>query len=94
MLKERGENQDSKAKSTGPKARQNRKTEKEEDQELLNDEENENDDSSFVFTSSPTCRLRNCAVVVLVFLCFGHSTNRDLCEPRPSQTRYQERNST
>ncbi|KAF9215123.1 hypothetical protein BGZ59_002233 [Podila verticillata] len=54
MLKERGENQDSKAKSTGPKARQNRKTEKEEDQELLNDEENENDDSSFVFTSSPT----------------------------------------
>ncbi|KAF9321074.1 hypothetical protein BG003_003837 [Podila horticola] len=54
MLKERGENQDSKAKSTGPKARQNRKTEKEEDQELLNDEENEDDSGSFVFTSSPT----------------------------------------
>ncbi|KAG0091456.1 hypothetical protein BGZ93_005910 [Podila epicladia] len=54
MLKERGENQDTKAKSTGPKARQNRKTEKEEDQELLNDEENEDDSSSFVFTSSPT----------------------------------------
>ncbi|KAG0361518.1 hypothetical protein BG005_008108 [Podila minutissima] len=54
MLKERGENQDTNAKSTGPKARQNRKTEKEEDQELLNDEENEDDGSSFVFTSSPT----------------------------------------
>ncbi|KAG0036912.1 hypothetical protein BGZ82_003471 [Podila clonocystis] len=54
MLKERGENQDTKANSSGPKARQNRKTEKEEDQELLNDEENEDDSGSFVFTSSPT----------------------------------------
>ncbi|KAF9411104.1 hypothetical protein BGZ94_001429 [Podila epigama] len=53
MLKERGAESDQKTKTQGPKARQNRKTEKEEDQELLNDEENE-DDSSFVFTSSPT----------------------------------------
>ncbi|KAG0318700.1 hypothetical protein BGZ97_003417 [Linnemannia gamsii] len=52
LLKERGTEQ--KEKEKGPKgSRQGRKTEKEEDQELLNDEENENDDSSFVFTESP-----------------------------------------
>ncbi|KAF8933683.1 hypothetical protein BGZ47_010762 [Haplosporangium gracile] len=52
LLKERGIEQ--KEKEKGPKgSRQGRKTEKEEDQELLNDEENENDDSSFVFTESP-----------------------------------------
>ncbi|KAG0296510.1 hypothetical protein BGZ96_009329 [Linnemannia gamsii] len=52
LLKERSTEQ--KEKEKGPKgSRQGRKTEKEEDQELLNDEENENDDSSFVFTESP-----------------------------------------
>ncbi|KAG0340855.1 hypothetical protein BG004_006257 [Podila humilis] len=54
MMKERNEEQNQKSKPSGPKSRQNRKTEKEEDQELLKDEENENDDSSYVFTSSPT----------------------------------------
>lgn len=71
MLKERGENQDSKAKSTGPKARQNRKTEKEEDQELLNDEENEDDSGSFVFTSSPTCTPFNFANDVISYCHIG-----------------------
>ena len=53
-MKERSEGQ--KDKVNAPKgSRQGRKTEKEEDQELLNDEENENDDSSFVFTESPGC---------------------------------------
>ncbi|KAG0198407.1 hypothetical protein BGX33_012360, partial [Mortierella sp. NVP41] len=53
LLKERSDEQKEKVK--GPKgSRQGRKTEKEEDQELLNDEENENDDSSFVFTESPS----------------------------------------
>ncbi|KAF9172315.1 hypothetical protein BGX21_003396 [Mortierella sp. AD011] len=52
LLKERGEEQKEKIKA--PKgSRVGRKTEKEEDQELLNDEENENDSSSFVFTESP-----------------------------------------
>ncbi|KAF9940295.1 hypothetical protein BGZ75_000577 [Mortierella antarctica] len=52
LMKERSEGQ--KDKVNAPKgSRQGRKTEKEEDQELLNDEENENDDSSFVFTESP-----------------------------------------
>ncbi|KAF9919263.1 hypothetical protein FBU30_011082 [Linnemannia zychae] len=52
LLKERGN--EPKEKEKAPKgSRQGRKTEKEEDQELLNDEENENDDSSFVFTESP-----------------------------------------
>ncbi|KAG0362278.1 SNF2 family N-terminal domain-containing protein [Gamsiella multidivaricata] len=52
LLKERGE--DVKEKVKAPRgSRIGRKTEKEEDQELLNDEENENDDSSFVFTESP-----------------------------------------
>lgn len=38
-----------------------RKSEKEEDAELLNDEEHEGEDSAdapFVFTESPTCRFR------------------------------------
>ncbi|KAF9358218.1 hypothetical protein BGX26_002222 [Mortierella sp. AD094] len=52
LLKERGEEQKEKIKA--PKgSRVGRKTEKEEDQELLNDEENEDDISSFVFTESP-----------------------------------------
>ncbi|KAI1317954.1 hypothetical protein EDD11_007476 [Mortierella claussenii] len=52
LLLERGDQQKEKVKA--PKgSRVGRKTEKEEDQELLNDEENENDDSSFVFTESP-----------------------------------------
>ncbi|KAI8597383.1 SNF2 family N-terminal domain-containing protein [Dissophora ornata] len=52
LLKERGEEQ--REKVNAPRgSRVGRKTEKEEDQELLNDEENENDDSSFVFTESP-----------------------------------------
>jgi len=56
LLKERGDATEEKAK--GPKgSRQGRKTEKEEDQEILNDEENENDDTSFVFTESPACKL-------------------------------------
>ncbi|KAG0297169.1 hypothetical protein BGZ98_000685, partial [Dissophora globulifera] len=52
LLKERGEEQKEKVKAPRG-SRVGRKTEKEEDQELLNDEENENDDSSFVFTESP-----------------------------------------
>ncbi|KAF9108910.1 hypothetical protein BGX27_008183 [Mortierella sp. AM989] len=53
LLKERGEEQKEKIKA--PKgSRVGRKTEKEEDQELLNDEENENDASSIIFTESPT----------------------------------------
>ncbi|KAG0256341.1 hypothetical protein BG011_004610 [Mortierella polycephala] len=52
LLKERG--QEPKERVKGPNgSRQGRKTEKEEDQELLNDEENEDDDNSFVFTESP-----------------------------------------
>ncbi|KAF9916163.1 hypothetical protein BX616_004467 [Lobosporangium transversale] len=52
LLVERGEEYKEKVKA--PKgSRAGRKTEKEEDQELLKDEENENDDSSFVFTESP-----------------------------------------
>lgn len=61
LLQERGTEQKEKVK--GPKgSRQGRKTEKEEDQELLNDEENENDDSSFVFTESPACKDRESPV--------------------------------
>ncbi|KAF8975497.1 hypothetical protein BGZ46_009074, partial [Entomortierella lignicola] len=52
LLKERGDEQKEKVKA--PKgSRVGRKTEKEEDQELLNEDENEDDGSSFVFTESP-----------------------------------------
>ncbi|KAF9584134.1 chromatin remodeling complex Adenosinetriphosphatase, partial [Lunasporangiospora selenospora] len=52
VMRDRGETLKEKAKV--PKgSRIGRKTEKEEDQELLNDEENEDDDRSFVFTESP-----------------------------------------